>query len=57
MPKYIVKTGTLRHDKKSYTAGTDTDVVELTEAQAAALPPCIVELVVEKKTAAQQPKS
>lgn len=51
MPKYTVKVGTLKHDKKAYVAGTDQDTVELTEAQAAALPPGIVEPVPEKKAA------
>ncbi len=53
MPKYTVKVGTLKHDRKSYTAGTETDTVELTEAQAEALPPGIVELVPEPKAPAK----
>lgn len=51
MPQYTVKVGTLKHDGKAYVAGTAQDTVELTEAQAAALPPGIVEPAPEAKPA------
>lgn len=48
MPQYTVKVGTLKHDRKSYEVGS---AVELTEEQAAVLPPGIVEPVPDAKPA------